>query len=80
VTTRGRERFSVRGDDPNSQCGETQWETRFSRDAWDVRTTTQTMLTCDAHAFYIIAELKAFENDCLVHEQTWRRSIPRRLL
>ncbi len=80
VTTCGLERYSVAGEACGSQRGEVRWSIAFSRDGWTVETITQATLTCSAEAFHVTAELKAFENGALVHEQAWQRDIRRNLV
>ena len=80
VTTRGLERYTVTGGDCASQRGEVRWSIAFSRDGWRVETITHTVLTCDAEAFHVTAELEAYENGALAHKQAWRRDIRRHLV
>lgn len=74
------ERYSVNGDDPTTAAGETRSELAMSRGDWQVRSVTETRLTCDREHFLIEAHLRAWEQDSLVHEQHWSERIPRRLV
>ena len=77
VTNRTCDWYSYREDDFLSVRGETRTERAFRRGDWRVRTTTHTVLTCDATHFHIEAELGAWEGDRCVYEEDWQRSIPR---
>jgi uncharacterized protein len=80
ITSDGTERYSFRDTDYASVCGETHWTKEMSRSNWRVRTVTWTRLTSDAASFHIEAKLEAYENERPVHERSWRRTIPRRLV
>ncbi len=75
-----RERYSVLPADPASAEGAVVWTHEMRRDGWHVRTETETRLTCDATTFRIVARLRAWENDDLVRDLEWDRSIPRLLV
>jgi putative CocE/NonD family hydrolase len=80
VSTDGLEQYRVTGSDPGSQRGEVCWTIRFSRGDWEVKTVTRTTLTCDSRTFFIDAELRAYHNGKVFHEQSWRRAIARYLV
>jgi putative CocE/NonD family hydrolase len=80
ITSDGTERYSFRDNDYASVCGETHWVKEMSRGDWRVRTVTSTRLTSDSANFHIEAKLEAHENERRVHERSWRRTIPRRLV
>jgi hypothetical protein len=80
ASTEGVERYSVTEGDPNSQTAEICWTIRFARGDWEVRTITRTTLACDTQSFFLVAELTAFLGETLVHQQSWRREIPRQLV
>jgi hypothetical protein len=71
------ETYTYQGSDFASVRGETRTERTFRRAGWAVRTTTRTILTCDAEAFHIAAELDAWEGECRIHSENWQRTIPR---
>jgi len=69
--------YSYRGNDFTSPRGETYCERGFRRGAWQVRTITRTVLTADAEAFYLQADLDAYEGNKRVFCKSWDRRIPR---
>jgi len=77
VTNRARDWYSYREDDFLSVRGETRTGRAFPRGGWRVRTTTRTLLTCDASHFHIDAEFYAWEGGECVYSEDWQRSIPR---
>ena len=56
------------------------WTERFSRGAWEVSSTTRTKMTCSRTHFHVDATLEARDGDEVVHEQRWKRDIPRDLV
>ena len=80
IETRTEETYTSRGHDYGSLRGETWWHSRFQRGTWRIRTVTHTVLTSDAQAFHIQAELDAYEGDDHVHHQRWEERIERDLL
>ncbi|MCF3974654.1 CocE/NonD family hydrolase [Paracoccus salsus] len=73
----GVERYSILPDDPISAEGEVTWTHKMRRDDWDIRTETTTRLTSTASDFRIRARLRAWQNEDLVHEESWDEMIPR---
>ena len=77
-----RERFEIAPDDPLSAEMETHWTQVLHRDtpgqSMRVRTESYGRLTCDADTFYLNARLEAFDDDEVVFERSWQKSIPRR--
>ena len=69
--------YSYRGNDFSSLRGETYCERGFRRGDWQVRTVTRTILTADAEAFHVRADLDAFEGEKRVFCRSWDRRIPR---
>ena len=74
------EQLSVHPDDPLSARLDITWTEHFSRGAWEVSTRTRTRMTCSRAHFHIEASLEARQGDEVVHEQRWRRDIPRDLI
>lgn len=74
------EEYSYTGDDFESVRGETRSIRGFKRDDWDIRTETQTLLTCDKDNFTIHAELDAYEKGLRVYCRNWDFIIPRKLV
>lgn len=74
------EEYSYTGDDFESVCGKTQSIRAFSRKDWDVRTHTQTLLTCDKTSFHVHAELDAYENGLRIYCRNWDERILRVLV
>jgi len=77
VTKIAEERYSSVGDDLATVTGETRWQMGLARGDWEIRTLTETTLTATPAAFRIVARLRAWEGETLVHEGTWDESIPR---
>ena len=73
-----REAYRIVKRDPASASAELQWTHSLGRGGWQVRTETETRLTCDADAFHLEAKVTAFEGDARVFEKAWRSSHPRR--
>jgi hypothetical protein len=80
VGTSAVERYSITGVDPTSARGEVRTIRTMRRDAWEVETTTSTVLSCTGGHFIIDAESVAFENRREVYRQSWHEEIPRRLV
>ena len=77
VTSKTLETYSSRADDFSSLRGEVRAERALGRGDWQVRTLTRTVLTSDAEAFHVQADLDAFEGDKRVYAQSWDERIPR---
>jgi len=77
IAKKATERYGVAGDAPTDAFGETRWEMGLSRDAWSIRTLTETRLTATERAFQITARLRAWEGDEPVHDQTWNETVDR---
>jgi uncharacterized protein len=80
VTSRSRERYSYRNDDPTSARGEIWWEYRIRRGDWYVATRTRTLLTADTTHFRTHAEVEAFEGEETVFQRTYAKTIERDLV
>ena len=74
------ETYSIHPEDPNSACCDIVWTERFSRGEWNVSTRTSTVVTSTPMNFELEARLEAWNDDRLVHEQCWQRSIARKLV
>jgi hypothetical protein len=77
LTNRTWDWYTYREDDFLSVRGETRTERGFRRGDWQVRTTTRTVLTCDATHFHIAAALEAWEGELRIYSRDWERRIPR---
>jgi len=77
-----RERYEIAPDDPLSALMETHWTQTMTRDSsalpMRVRTEAYGRLTCDNESFYLSARLEAFDNDSVVFERSWQKTIRRR--
>lgn len=77
-----RERFEIEPNDPLSAQMETHWTQTLQRDMAGnpvrVRTEAYGRLTSDSDAFYLSARLEAFDDDEVVFEKSWQKTIPRR--
>jgi putative CocE/NonD family hydrolase len=61
----------------NSWYGETDWHRAFSRGNWQARTRLFTRLSCDAHHFYVHAQLDAYESETRVFSRNWNVVVER---
>ena len=74
------EYLSIHPEDPLSAKLDITWTESFERGAWQVSSTTRTVMTSSATHFHLEAELEAREGDELVHSQKWTRDFPRKLV
>jgi len=72
-----REYYHSVGEDFASIEGEVIAERRLRRGNWSVTTRTRTLLQADATAFYVTAELDAWEGEQRVFSRNWRERIER---
>lgn len=72
-----KEWYSFTDNDVASSRGETWTSRGFSRGEWDTEVITRTVLTSDAHNFYIHAQLDAFESGHRIYSQNWSYEVPR---
>ena len=72
--------YSIHPEDPNSACCDIVWTEKFSRGEWNASTRTSTVVTSTPTHFELEARLEAWNDDRLVHEQGWQRSIARKLV
>lgn len=79
-STKALEWYSSRGDEYDSLRGETLWERALTRDQWNIRTLTRTVLTSDSRFFYLRAELDAWEDGKRLYSRNWDYRIERDLV
>ena len=72
--------YSYRAGDFDSMRGETHHEREMRRGEWAIRTVANTVLTADAHRFYVRADLDAWEGGRRVFARSWDSSIERDLV
>jgi len=72
--------LSIHPDDPLSAKFDITWTESFERGAWQVSSTTRTVLTSSVTQFHVEGELEARQGDELVHTQRWSRDFPRNLV
>ncbi|MBS3804007.1 MAG: CocE/NonD family hydrolase [Oleiphilaceae bacterium] len=77
ITDRTWHWYSYQDHDFGSPRGETRTERCFRRGQWSIRTATRTILTADVDAFYVWAELDAWESEKRVFSRNWGLTIPR---
>lgn len=75
-----REWWSIHPDDPLSAMGRTHWSDILQRGDWRLRTETYSEMHSDAKNFYLNARIEAYEDDRLVFEKDFAKTIPRDLL
>jgi predicted acyl esterase len=72
-----RERWDIHPDDPLSARGQAHWTEVIERDGTRLRTEAICGMTSDATHFHLTARMEAYENETLVFERDFERSIPR---
>ncbi|QGK70696.1 CocE/NonD family hydrolase [Allosaccharopolyspora coralli] len=77
LTRSAWERYSWVGDDFDSVRGENVWTMGFTREGWNARSVTRTILTSDPDNLHLHAQLDAYEGDRRVLSKNWQRTIPR---
>ena len=80
VRHRREDQWSIVANEPLSARSTTRYTCWMSRGDWSIRTETDTRLHCDADYFYLFATVKAFENEMLVSERQWQKTLTRDLL
>ena len=71
------QRYTITEGDPLSAGIYYQAEFSFAREEWDVQTSSELTVTCDADNFYLKGKIEAFEDEQLVFNRGWDLSIPR---
>lgn len=64
-------RFSISDTDPLSAKAEYEWVWEYSREAWQTKTKTNTVITSDLKYFYLKAESIAWEGNVEVFRKQW---------
>jgi hypothetical protein len=64
-------RFSIDDTDPLSAKAEYEWIWEYSREDWQTKTKTNTVITSDLIYFYLKAESIAWEGDVEVFRKQW---------
>lgn len=72
--------YSIVAGDPLSAAVRCRMGGSYGRGEWITRCQTDSRMTCDADAFHVSSQLRAWEGEQLVFEQTWRSRIPRDLV
>jgi hypothetical protein len=75
-----RERYSFRGDDFSSACGEVLTRRSWERAEWKASISNHTRMTCDNDFFYVQADLDAWHGEKRIFSKSWDEKIPRRLV
>ncbi len=74
------ERYSYKGDDFSSVCGEVLTKRGLSRGDWKIKTVTRTVMHSDSENFYLRADLDAYESGFRVYCKSWDKTIPRKFV
>ena len=69
--------LSIHPDDPLSAKLDITWTEIFERGAWQISSTTQTIVTSTRTHYRLEANLEVRQGDDLVHAQRWNRDFPR---
>lgn len=72
--------FRINEYDPLCACVEIIQKTQLSRGHWSTRIQTCTRMSATQEAFYLQAELEAFEGETRVFAKTWNSTVPRDLV
>ncbi len=80
VEAKGVEIYSILPDDPLSARVEITHVEKVERGDWRVQINTNSRMYCDADNFYVENQLQAYENEQLVFERSWEKSIKRNLV
>ncbi|MCW4148959.1 CocE/NonD family hydrolase [Halomonas sp. 18H] len=80
LSSRVVERYTYSYGNYDSLSGWTEWERRFRRGDWEVRSLTRTLMTSNATHFRLRATMDAFEGDSRVFSKSWDEEIPRDLV
>ena len=67
-------------NDPLSARATSRYICWMNRDDWTIRTESDSSIECDEDSFHVRAKVTAFENDQVVSDREWLRSIPRDLM
>lgn len=73
-------RYDIALDDPLAARARSLHTCWMSRGEWSIRTESESQWWCDATHFHVQAEVRAFEDEQLMNERSWQRSIPRDLM
>lgn len=71
------QRFAIHPDDPLSADHWSQWEYRFTRDAWSVRIVTENHMTASKDTFHLWRKTTAWDGETLVAERELCEDVPR---
>ena len=74
---RSTERYSVVEDDPLSTTAEVEWTWEFERGDWQIRTQSQTHVSCTKKDFVIRGKLEAHEGGKQVFSREVEERVPR---
>ena len=69
--------WTIAWDDPLSAQSNSTYTCWMSRGDWSIRTESWSEWRCDATHFHIQARVKAYENDTMINERSWHKSILR---
>ena len=69
--------WSIALDDPLSARSHSVHTCWMTRGDWSIRTESESEWWCDARHYHIKARVCAYENNGLVNERVWEKSIPR---
>jgi hypothetical protein len=77
VSSTHDEYMSIHPDNPLSAKVDITWCEFYKRGAWQVSSTTHTVVTSTETHFHIEAKLEARQGEELVHSETWSQDFPR---
>ncbi|SDY31497.1 CocE/NonD family hydrolase [Salimicrobium album] len=72
-----RNRYVIEEGRPQSAKVECEWELTVGRGKWQTKLETYSSMTSDESNFYLKNEIAAYENNKLVAEKNWNKTIPR---
>jgi uncharacterized protein len=75
-----REEWRIHPDRPLAACGSTHWTQTLHRGDWNIRTEVFSSMSSTPEQFELNARIEAYENEVLVFENDYCRSVPRKFL
>lgn len=72
-----QERFEIAANDVLSAKAEYRFEMSYFREGWDVATKGEMTVSCDAEAFFLDGNLRAYEDNAEIYRRDWKERVPR---
>ena len=69
--------FQILPEDPLSASATSTYVCNMRRGDWQIRTVSESTLSCDPNNFYLEASVVAWEGDKVINRRQWRKVIAR---